>query len=104
FWSCGSQQGILGDMMIAFDHVTLELGEFALHDISFSVGKGDYFFIVGPSGAGKTILLEAIAGLHVPDSGRILLSGHDMSQIPPEHRGVGLMYQDYSLFPHMNVE
>lgn len=90
--------------MIAFDHVTLELGEFALHDISFSVGKGDYFFIVGPSGAGKTILLEAIAGLHVPDSGRILLSGHDMSQIPPEHRGVGLMYQDYSLFPHMNVE
>ncbi len=90
--------------MIAFDHVTLELGGFTLNDISFSVGEGDYFFIVGPSGAGKTILLEAIAGLHIPDRGRILLSGKDVSTIPPEHRGVGLVYQDYSLFPHMNVE
>lgn len=90
--------------MIAFDHVSLELGDFSLHDISFDVEHGDYFFIIGPSGAGKTIILEAIAGLHVPDKGRILLSGQDVSQIPPEQRGVGLVYQDYSLFPHMNVE
>jgi molybdate/tungstate transport system ATP-binding protein len=91
-------------MMIAFDHVSLALGEFALRDISFSVEKGEYFFIIGPSGAGKTIILEAIAGLHVPDHGRILLSGRDVSLIPPEQRGVGLVYQDYSLFPHMTVE
>ena len=90
--------------MIAFDHVSLALGEFALKDISFTVGDGEYFFIIGPSGAGKTIILEAIAGLHVPDQGRILLSGRDVSQIPPEKRGVGLVYQDYSLFPHMTVE
>ena len=90
--------------MIAFDRVSLALGEFALKDISFRVREGDYFFIIGPSGAGKTILLEAIAGLYVPDQGRILLSGRDVSQIPPEKRGVGLVYQDYSLFPHMNVE
>ncbi|HNS82887.1 MAG TPA: ATP-binding cassette domain-containing protein, partial [Methanolinea sp.] len=86
-------------MMIAFDRVSLALGEFALKDISFRVREGDYFFIIGPSGAGKTILLEAIAGLYVPDQGRILLSGNDVSQIPPEKRGVGLVYQDYSLFP-----
>jgi len=90
--------------MIAFDRVSLALGDFALHEISFTVDKGEYFFIIGPSGAGKTIILEAIAGLHVPDQGCILLSGRDVSQIPPEQRGVGLVYQDYSLFPHMNVE
>ena len=90
--------------MIAFDHVSLALGEFALRDISFTVGDGEYFFIIGPSGAGKTIILEAIAGLHVPDQGRILLAGKDVSLIPPEKRGVGLVYQDYSLFPHMTVE
>jgi molybdate/tungstate transport system ATP-binding protein len=91
-------------MMIAFDHVSLALGDFALRDISFTVGEGEYFFIIGPSGAGKTVMLEAIAGLHVPDQGRILLSGRDVGQIPPELRRVGLVYQDYSLFPHMTVE
>ncbi|HIH26671.1 MAG TPA: ABC transporter ATP-binding protein [Methanoregulaceae archaeon] len=90
--------------MIAFDHVSIALGDFTLEDISFTVKKGEYFFIIGPSGAGKTILLEAIAGLHVPDQGRILLAGKDVSMIPPEQRGVGLVYQDYSLFPHMTVE
>ena len=90
--------------MIAFDHVSLALGDFSLKDISFAVNRGEYFFIIGPSGAGKTIILEAIAGLHIPDRGRILLSGKDVSTIPPEKRGVGLVYQDYSLFPHMTVE
>ncbi len=90
--------------MIEFDRVGLALGEFSLKDISFTVRGGEYFFIIGPSGAGKTIILEAIAGLHVPDTGRILLSGKDVSTIPPEQRGVGLVYQDYSLFPHMTVE
>jgi molybdate/tungstate transport system ATP-binding protein len=91
-------------MTIAFDHVSLALGEFALKDISFTVRDGEYFFIIGPSGAGKTIILEAIAGLHIPDRGKILHSGRDVSTIPPEQRGVGLVYQDYSLFPHMTVE
>ncbi len=90
--------------MIAFDHVNLALGGFSLTDISFTIETGEYFFIIGPSGAGKTIILEALAGLHVPDRGRILLGAKDMSLIPPELRGVGLVYQDYSLFPHMTVE
>jgi molybdate/tungstate transport system ATP-binding protein len=91
-------------MMIEFDHVSLKLGGFALHEVSLTIKQGDYYFIMGPSGAGKTILLEALAGLHIPDNGRILLKGEDITGIPPEKRKIGLVYQDYSLFPHMTVE
>jgi len=89
--------------MIAFDRVSLALGSFRLKDVSLTIGKGDYYFIVGPSGAGKTVLLEAIAGLHSPDHGRILLRGEEITALPPERRGVALVYQDYSLFPNMTV-
>ncbi len=90
--------------MIEFDHVSLKLYGFSLHDISLTIQQGDYYFIMGPSGAGKTIILEALAGLHTPDTGRILLKGEDITGIPPEKRKIGLVYQDYSLFPHMTVE
>ena len=90
--------------MIEFDRVSIALGNFLLDDVSLSIRKGDYYCIMGPSGAGKTIILEAIAGLLVPDSGRILHNGQDVRNIPPEHRRIGLVYQDYSLFPHMTVE
>lgn len=89
--------------MIAFDRVSLTLGSFRLKDVSMTIGQGDYYFIVGPSGAGKTVLLEAIAGLHLPEHGRILLRGEEITALPPERRGVALVYQDYSLFPHMTV-
>lgn len=89
--------------MIEFDRVSLGLGSFSLDDVSLTIGKGDYYFIVGPSGAGKTVLLEAIAGLHRPDRGRILLRGEEITALPPEKRKVALVYQDYSLFPNMRV-
>ncbi|MCM2466383.1 ABC transporter ATP-binding protein [Methanoculleus oceani] len=89
--------------MIAFDRVSLALGSFSLNDVSLSINRGDYYFIVGPSGAGKTVLLEAIAGLHRPDRGHILLRGTEITTLPPEKRRVGLVYQDYSLFPNMTV-
>jgi molybdenum ABC transporter ATP-binding protein len=89
--------------MIAFDRVSLALGSFRLNDVSLSINKGDYYFIVGPSGAGKTVLLEAIAGLHRPEQGRILLRDEDITALPPEKRGISLVYQDYSLFPNMTV-
>ncbi|HOI12649.1 MAG TPA: ATP-binding cassette domain-containing protein [Methanoculleus sp.] len=89
--------------MIAFDRVSLALGSFSLNDVSLTINRGDYYFIVGPSGAGKTVLLEAIAGLHRPDSGRVLLRGEEITALPPEQRGIGLVYQDYSLFPNMTV-
>jgi len=90
--------------MIEFEEVSLSLGDFSLHQVSLSIHDGDYYVIMGPSGAGKTIILETIAGLHVPESGHVLLDGRDMRNIPPERRNIGLVYQDYSLFPHMKVE
>jgi molybdate/tungstate transport system ATP-binding protein len=89
--------------MIEFDHVSLRLGTFALKDVCLTIRKGDFYFILGPSGAGKTVLLEAVAGLHSPQSGHVLLRGEDVSGIPPERRRIALVYQDYSLFPHMTV-
>ena len=89
--------------MIEFDRVSLNLGSFSLDDVSLTIGMGDYYFIVGPSGAGKTVLLEVIAGLHRPDSGRVLLRGTEITTLPPEKRGIALVYQDYSLFPNMTV-
>ena len=89
--------------MIEFENVSLKLGDFSLNDLNIRVKKGDYYFIIGPSGAGKTIILEAIAGLHHPDSGSVLIDGNDVSGVPPEKRKIALVYQDYSLFPHMSV-
>jgi molybdate/tungstate transport system ATP-binding protein len=90
--------------MIEFDRVTISLGDFLLDNVSLTIRNGDFYFIMGPSGAGKTIILEAIAGLHEPDHGRILYDGCDVQGIAPEKRRIGLVYQDYSLFPHMTVE
>jgi len=89
--------------MIEFDNINLSLGSFSLYDVSMKINKGEYFFIIGPSGAGKTILLETIAGLHLPDSGRVLIRGEDVFLKPPEKRDIALVYQDYSLFPHMTI-
>ncbi|UUX91591.1 ABC transporter ATP-binding protein [Methanoplanus endosymbiosus] len=89
--------------MIEFDDVNLSLGSFSLYNVSMKINKGEYFFIIGPSGAGKTILLETIAGLHLPDSGRVLIRGEDVFLKPPEKRDIALVYQDYSLFPHMTI-
>lgn len=89
--------------MIEFENVSVTLGDFRLNELSLRVKKGDYYFVIGPSGAGKTIILEAIAGLHLPDSGRVLINGEDVSGIAPEKRQIALVYQDYSLFPHMTV-
>ena len=90
-------------MMIEFDNVSLRLGDFRLNEVSLRVESGDYYFIIGPSGAGKTIILEAIAGLHHPDSGSVIINGTDVIGVPPEKRRIALVYQDYSLFPHMSV-
>ncbi len=89
--------------MIALEHVSVRLGEFSLHDVNLRINRGEYTVIMGPSGAGKTVLLETIAGLRKMDSGRIFLNGNDTSYVPPEHRHIAIVYQDYSLFPHMTV-
>jgi len=89
---------------IILDHISYNLGSFSLRDISLDIAENEYFVLLGPTGAGKTLLLELIAGFHLPDEGHILLNGLDVTYEPPERRQVGFVYQDYSLFPHMTVE
>ena len=64
---------------------------------------GEIVVIFGGSGTGKTILLRLIAGVEEPTSGAIEIGGHDVSDIAPEHRGVGMAFQNFALFPHMNA-
>ncbi|WP_297498090.1 tungstate ABC transporter ATP-binding protein WtpC [Thermococcus sp.] len=89
--------------MLEVKDISKDYGDFHLRDISFTVSEGEYFIILGPSGAGKTVLLEVIAGLISPDSGRILLNGIDITEWPPERRGLAYVPQNYALFPHMSV-
>lgn len=77
-------------------------GSFALRDISLQVGPREYCVILGPSGSGKTLLLETLAGLHLPERGQVLLGNQDATRWPPERRRVGIVYQNYHLFPHLS--
>jgi molybdate/tungstate transport system ATP-binding protein len=77
--------------------------EFKLKNINLTIEDGDYFVILGPTGAGKTLLLETIMGFHKPDQGRILLNGVDVTSAPPEKRQIGYVSQNCVLFPHMTV-
>lgn len=80
-----------------------KVGSFLLKDFSLELDKGDYCALFGPSGSGKTVLLELIAGLRVLKKGRIVIDEMDCTQMPPQRRPVGMLFQDYALFPHMNV-
>lgn len=74
-----------------------------LFDVSLSVDAGETCAVLGPSGCGKSTLLRTIAGLITPDAGTIHLAGKDASRLPVESRGVGLMFQEHALFPHLTV-
>jgi molybdate/tungstate transport system ATP-binding protein len=89
--------------MIALEKVSLALGGFSLRDITLSISKGEFLVLLGPSGAGKTVLLEVIAGLRAADSGIVTINQQNVSDVLPEHRSTALVYQDYSLFPHMTA-
>lgn len=78
-------------------------GNFILGDISLELDRGENLTLMGPSGSGKTSLLRNICGLDVPDSGRIILNGKDITYIPTPARGVGMIFQDLAIFPHMSV-
>ena len=65
--------------------------------------SGEMIALIGPSGCGKTTLLRIVAGLVPPDSGRVLIGGRDVTSLPPEQRGIGLVFQSYALFPHLSV-
>ncbi len=75
----------------------------ALHEINFSVQPGEFFAMLGPSGSGKTTCLRLLAGFDFPSAGQVLLNGQDISRLAPYERTVNTVFQDYALFPHMNV-
>ncbi|MBP7299286.1 MAG: ATP-binding cassette domain-containing protein [Methanoculleus sp.] len=83
--------------------LTKRLGDFVLDGVDLTVADGEYFIILGPTGAGKTILLETLAGIYTPDDGTITLDGRDITRTDPKDRGIGMVYQDYMLFPHLTV-
>jgi ABC-type Fe3+/spermidine/putrescine transport system ATPase subunit len=78
-------------------------GKPLLQGVSFGVGAGETVCLLGPSGSGKSTLLRIIAGLELPDAGKILWDGEDMASIPVHRRNFGLMFQDYALLPHRSV-
>ncbi len=90
--------------MIRIENLSKDLGEFFLRDVSLEINDGEYFMVLGPTGAGKTILLETIAGIYRADSGRIFLDEQDITDIPLRERNIGMVYQDYTLFPFLTVE
>lgn len=90
--------------MIEIRNLFVELGVFALRDISLSVRAGEYFIILGPTGAGKTILLESIAGVQPIQGGEIWLDGVNVTELVPEQRRASIVYQDHMLFPHFTVQ
>lgn len=75
----------------------------AVDDVSFEIKRGEFFSLLGPSGCGKTTTLRCIAGLEKPDKGRIIIGGEDVTELPPQKRNVGLVFQEYAVFPHMTV-
>ena len=90
--------------MIELKNLRSKIAAFLLGQIDLVVPKGAYAVILGPTGAGKTILLETIAGLHTLNQGQIILDGKDVTTTVPEARGVSIVYQDYALFPHLTVK
>lgn len=87
----------------SIEALALSLGAFRLKEINFAVSGGEIAVILGPNGAGKSVTLEAIAGFHRPESGRVLIGGRDVTAFPPERRRVGFVFQNFGLFPHLNV-
>lgn len=89
--------------MIEIKNLSLHLGKFSLKDINLTIGDGEYFVILGPTGAGKTVLIECIAGLHHIKQGEIWVDQNEVTRLTPEERNIGYVPQDYVLFPFLNV-
>jgi molybdate/tungstate transport system ATP-binding protein len=89
--------------VIEISGLSLRLGDFRLRDIALALDTGEVLVILGPNGAGKSVTLEAIAGFHRLDQGRIAIGGRDVTLLPPEHRHIGLVFQNFALFPHLTA-
>ena len=94
----------MADAILELDRLTKRFGPTVTADrLSLTVSRGEFFTFLGPSGSGKSTILRMIAGLVAPDSGRIAIDGKDVARVPPWRRNLGMMFQQYAVFPHMNV-
>ncbi|MGO3147906.1 MAG: ABC transporter ATP-binding protein [Leucobacter sp.] len=90
---------------VRMEGITKRYGDFvAVDNISFDVDAGEFVTLLGASGSGKTTLLRIIAGFLKPDSGRVIIAGKDLTDLPVHKRQIGMVFQNYALFPHMTVE
>ena len=90
--------------MIKLEKINKKFKAFALKDINLDISDGEYFVLLGRSGSGKSLMLELIAGLQKPSSGKIILGDKDVTSLPIHKRKIGFVFQNQSLFPHMNVK
>src|SRR5918996_6084412 len=89
---------------VKFESVTKVLGEStAVDSVTLEIKPGELFFLLGPSGCGKTTALRLVAGFYTPDEGGIFFDDRDQSRIPPHKRNTGMVFQNYALWPHMDV-
>jgi iron(III) transport system ATP-binding protein len=94
----------MSKVSVQFENVALAYGPTkVLRDITLTIEPGEFFALLGPSGSGKSTLLRVLAGFAHPDSGRVLVDGRDISRIPPWERDIGMVFQNYALWPHMTV-
>ena len=92
------------DAIISFQNVSKHIGkEKAVDHASFDIQRGEFFSLLGPSGCGKTTLLRMVAGFEMPSLGEIFLDGQPMSVSPPNRRPVNMVFQNYAIFPHLDV-
>jgi ABC-type sugar transport system ATPase subunit len=89
--------------MITVKNLSVRLGAFSIERVNLSVRRGEYFVLLGPTGAGKTVLIESVAGLHRINEGGIWMDSAEVTRWPPEKRMVGYVPQDYALFPFLDV-
>ena len=90
--------------MLELRNISCSFPGFSLSEISFNVADGEYFILLGESGAGKSLLLEAIAGLNPVKSGKLILDGKDITFEKIQQRGIGIVFQDHAVFPHLSVK
>ena len=94
----------MNEAFVRIENVTKRFGETrATDDVTLGIERGEFFSLLGPSGCGKTTLLRMIGGFALPDDGRVVLDGEDVTLLPPNKRPTNMVFQSYAIFPHLNV-